>query len=1153
MTLLRAAPCLGLPLTALLGNLTGHPALAALGRTLQPMSTPAAAAFLDLGAGLLLVELGRRSRAARWAALGAAVLATAYLGLGVLLFHFQGALPLFGLLGGAVSVGLLAMAGAGRGGLRQGAALAALLPLVAGALHLFGYASGVPLDYESGFMPASLPTSLCLACLGLALLPQAGHDTFPLSLFRLHRTERNPALPWAPQFPLAAFLLGATLALVAGVLVMRSQVDASLASARSQLAGYADLKAEGLDRWVAERRADAALIRETPLIKAPLQAFLRSQRSGDPGLAAWMVSLRKAGGYRSITLCDTAGRVRLHLGPPEAPEGSAVHDAAFRQVLATGDVALEGFHAQGADPDPHSGWWVPVTGPDGARVGALCLATDSGAFLGPYLADLSPQAPRAVSSLVDLSGADARILGQPVPPGLRKAVLAAAATAGPVDTTGGGGRPSGRTFVSARPIRDTPWHLVVRAEEAAVVAALRPRFWAIALVTLGAVAVTGLGTGILVRHYAARRVRELLAAERERKVLAERARSLMHEANDIILITDQEGRILEANRVAEAAYGYDQNDLRGLAAGTLRPPGTEAEFRERWAQLLAQGQGVWETRHRRRDGSTFPVEASSRVVAQEGETRVVSFLRDISERHAQARAIRRLSRLYAALGQVGQAIVWARSQDALLRRICEVLVEGGGMASAWAARLDAVGTGLEVAVRCGADGPPLPEGVLAAVVARGEPVILAGTSAVLPVAQAGRITHLLGVDAGEGGTFGPEETDLLIETAMDLAFALDKLDGEAQRARAEAEQRNLEAQLQQSQKMESLGSLAGGVAHDLNNVLGAILSLASAHQETPGLTPALGRALETIVKACLRGRDVIKSLLYFSRKGLEAPRPLDLNALVRDLAQLLAHTTLQRVRLDLALEEGLPALMGDGSALSHAVMNLCVNAVDAMPGGGTLTLSTRREGGGVVLEVADTGEGMPEEVLRKAMEPFFTTKPLGKGTGLGLAMVFGTMKAHGGTLELQSRPGEGTSARLCFPESRLVADGADAGPAQEGGAPTGRPRRVLLVDDDDLVREAMEPLLKALGHTVHLAPGGREALALLEEGLAPDIVILDMNMPGLTGAQVLPLLLAAQPGLRVILASGHSDRDLPDVAQGKPGVSFLRKPFSVAELRAALA
>ena len=237
-----------------------------------------------------------------------------------------------------------------------------------------------------------------------------------------------------------------------------------------------------------------------------------------------------------------------------------------------------------------------------------------------------------------------------------------------------------------------------------------------------------------------------------------------------------------------------------------------------------------------------------------------------------------------------------------------------------------------------------------------------------------------------------------------------------ERRLAEAEREKLQVQLLQAQKMESLGSLAGGIAHDMNNVLGAILGLASARQEDPAPDARAHRAFTLIAEAAARGGRTVQSLLSFARQHPSEERVLDLNALLGDMVALLEHTTLARVRLELDLAEGLRPVRGDANALTHAFMNLCVNAVDAMPEQGLLRLRTRNAGEREVeVQVEDTGSGMSTEVLNRAMDPFYTTKPTGKGTGLGLSLVYSTIRAHGGELELQSEPGVGTRVVLRLP------------------------------------------------------------------------------------------------------------------------------------------
>ena len=374
-----------------------------------------------------------------------------------------------------------------------------------------------------------------------------------------------------------------------------------------------------------------------------------------------------------------------------------------------------------------------------------------------------------------------------------------------------------------------------------------------------------------------------------------------------------------------------------------------------------------------------------------------------------------------------------------------------------------------------------------------------------------------------------------------------------ERKRAEAERERLREHLNQSQKLESLGSLAGGVAHDMNNVLGAILGLASLHAGNQPKGSPVQVAFETILRAAERGGKMVKRLLGFARQTPMEVQAVDLNGLLKEQVHFLERTTLARVSLRLELDPHLRPVQGDSSALSHAVMNLCVNAVDAMPDGGTLTLRTRNlDPEGVELQVADTGSGMPKEVLDRALDPFFTTKPQGKGTGLGLALVHATLRAHGGTLELRSEPGQGTTVSLRFP-GPVPGEGETQPGLAPPEPPAPRALTVLLVDDDDLMQTSLGALLETLGHRCLPALSGEEGLAHLAGGAVPDLVILDLNMPGLGGKGTYARLRAQRPELPILFSTGKADEAVLQMVHGDPHAAVLSKPFTLEALRARLA
>jgi PAS domain S-box-containing protein len=370
-----------------------------------------------------------------------------------------------------------------------------------------------------------------------------------------------------------------------------------------------------------------------------------------------------------------------------------------------------------------------------------------------------------------------------------------------------------------------------------------------------------------------------------------------------------------------------------------------------------------------------------------------------------------------------------------------------------------------------------------------------------------------------------------------------------ERKASEEENARLQAKLQQVQHLENLGSLAGGVAHDMNNVLGAILGLASANiQSLPANSPS-HRTLGTIIKAAERGAKMVRSLLNLARRSPAEECELNLNEIIHENVQLLEQSALSKVRLVMNLEDDLRPMRGDASALGNAFMNLCVNSVDAMTDSGTLIVRTRNLGvDWVEVEVEDSGCGMTEDILEKAVVPFFTTKEPGKGTGLGLSLVYSTVKAHHGQMDLESEPGLRTIVRIRFPAYMSGLEKASI--CKRGQSElSSRSLCVLLVDDDDLVRTTTETLLEAVGHLVIPVHSGEEALAKIEAGVQPDLVILDLNMPGLGGTGTLPRLRILCPTVPVLLATGRADQTALDLVNAYPHVTLLAKPFSLEELK----
>ncbi|MHB8763204.1 MAG: ATP-binding protein, partial [Deferrisomatales bacterium] len=377
----------------------------------------------------------------------------------------------------------------------------------------------------------------------------------------------------------------------------------------------------------------------------------------------------------------------------------------------------------------------------------------------------------------------------------------------------------------------------------------------------------------------------------------------------------------------------------------------------------------------------------------------------------------------------------------------------------------------------------------------------------------------------------------------------------------------LERQLQQAQKMEVLGRLAGGVAHDFNNLLTIILGQAELAQTEAPDRPALAERLRAVSQAGERAVDLTRQLLTFSREQPAEARVVSLNEVVADTRKMLGRLLGERVEVVTALAPDLGPVRADPGHLSQVVLNLAVNARDAMAGGGTLTLATAdvelgpaeaaalgpsaRPGPYAVLAVSDTGCGMDEETRSRIFEPFFTTKAPGHGTGLGLATVWGLVERAGGVVGVESEPGRGATFRVWLPRA-AVAPAPAPRPARSPGLPRGT-ETVLVAEDDAAVRGLTRHLLERLGYRVLEAPDGDAALALSRAHGEPiQLLLTDVMMPRRTGPEVARVLSAERPGLKVLYASGYAEGALAARGEVAPGLAFLHKPYSREALARAV-
>ncbi|MFO8074556.1 MAG: PAS domain S-box protein [Actinomycetota bacterium] len=648
----------------------------------------------------------------------------------------------------------------------------------------------------------------------------------------------------------------------------------------------------------------------------------------------------------------------------------------------------------------------------------------------------------------------------------------------------------------------------------------------------------------------------------------ELSRSIIDHAPVGIAIAGADGRIVDANDTLAKITGYPREELLGRDYVTLSHPEDRPATLEQRRTLVAEQVGVYGMRKRylRADGSVAHVEVASSLLRAAGsrEPYQLGIVHDVSDRVRAEHDLEVRAARQAALAELSKRAVLEADTTVVAAEALAMLARLLGVERAAVLRLEAPDAPLAVAASRGwpaeearrlarvidADcltDPALTEGgcvVLEDLAAadcpgcrrRGTALVESGVRSLVSVGLVAREERfgLLEIHDAEPRAFTAEEVALCEAVGGVLAGAL---------ARERAE-----AQLRQAQKLEVVGRLASGVAHDVNNVLTVMLGHTELLERRADLDAHLREGLARIRDAGQRGVALSRKALSFAREGPSAGERVALGDLLEEFAPLLEAVLGPGVTLDRAEVEAWPVVPVERNALGQVLLNLAVNARDAMPGGGTVWVSTRIDGGEVVLTVADDGVGIAEDVRPRVREPFFTTKGPDAGTGLGLSIVDTVVAAAGGRLEIDSAPAAGTAVRLHLP---LVAQAArEEAAAEPGGA---RPRaapapaaRVLVVEDDEAIGAFVGRALRGAGHDVEVLASAEEALGRLEAA-PPDLLVTDVSLPGLRGPELVARARRWIPDLAVVLMTGN-EMDLSGDERGQAGV--LAKPFGIDELRA---
>ncbi len=627
---------------------------------------------------------------------------------------------------------------------------------------------------------------------------------------------------------------------------------------------------------------------------------------------------------------------------------------------------------------------------------------------------------------------------------------------------------------------------------------------------------------------------------------------LLETLPDAIVAIDREGTIVQINSQTQSLFGYTRLELIGQKVEILVPEASHAQHHQHRASFAetpkTRRMGAdLDLYGRRRNGSEFPVEISLSPLHTDKGLFVLSAIRDISDRKRIAEELRRANeelhrRTTEQLGEyrTRMASIIDTSEDAIYGK------DLNGMITSWnkgAERIygytpDEI-IGKHISILAPSDRTDeIPE--ILRKIARG---VTVDHFESMRVAKDGRILNVS-------------------ISVSPLQSAQGEIIGASAIARDITAQKKAEGQLHQSQKMEAIGRLAGGVAHDFNNILGIISACAEfLRDRIENAEPA--QYIENIKKATERGSALTRQLLTFSRSSAIQPRLLDVNERLRDVGKLLRPLMGDDVEILIVAKSPAAVVEADPGQLDQIVVNLAVNARDAMPRGGKFILETRTEnfdeefaeqhqnmaaGKYILLAVSDTGTGMDEATVSRIFEPFFTTKEVGKGTGLGLATVYGIVKQSAGHIMVYSEPGHGTTFKIYLPSAdHKIGLGSKA--EVETVSPKRHGTTILLVEDDETMRSLTRQLLQQHGYTVLEADDGKSALDVVESHKGPiDLVLTDVVMRRMSGPELVERLHASHPDLKAVFMSGYTGELIAEREVLKRGITLLEKPFSRAAL-----
>ncbi len=942
--------------------------------------------------------------------------------------------------------------------------------------------------------------------------------------------------------------------LAGGLWFYRVQEAAHRQAVEANLAAVSRLKTEQIVQWRHERLADAAYVQETPFFLAYLPAQVAGTAAATitDGFRERFRSMRNNFGYQELLLVDPTGQVLLSLAGETgtiAPPALQALATAFR----TRQPALSELHAGPDVAPPHLDVVAPFfasSAPDAPPVGAIVLRREVGRFLYPML-KAWPVPSQTAETLIVCREGDAILYLNPLRFGPGAALtlrmpLSQKDVPGVQVVLGKRGVVEGRDYRGAKvlaavdAIPDSSWFLEAKIDEAEALAGWREEAILILGLLVALLAAVGSAMVVVWQRNARAHYQQLYRAEAALRESESRYRLLFESNPHPMWVYDLETlAFLAVNDAAVRNYGYSREEFFRMTIADIRPPEEVPRLLANVARV-ADGMGasgIW--RHRKKDGTLIEVEITTHTLDFIGRKAKLVLAHDVTEERRAEQALKESELRFRTLADSGQALIWTSGSD----KLCDYFNQP------W---LAFTGRTLEQEL-----GNGWTEGV--------HPDDFAGCLATYVRAFDRRepftMTYRLRRHDGVYRWIVDSGTPRYDSQGNFLGYLGHCLDITERKA-AEEERERLQAQLLQAQKMEAVGRLAGGVAHDFNNMLQAILGYTelSLHELETGSPVA--ENIQEIAKAARRSADLTRQLLAFARRQPANPKVLDLNETVSGMLKMLRRLVGEDIDLAWMPALELWPVKIDPSQLDQVLANLLVNARDAIATVGKVTIGADNAvfdaaycaehpgftpGDYVVLTVSDDGSGMDKQTLAQLFEPFFTTKPAGQGTGLGLATVYGIVKQNNGFINVYSEPGQGTTFKIYLP--RCAEEEARQTEAAEALPPPGGTETVLLVEDETMILTLSRSMLERLGYTVFAAASAAEAIRLAEEHASEiALLITDVVMPEMNGRDLAARLMAVNPALRCLFMSGYTADVISHRGMLENGVRFLQKPFSIHDL-----